>query len=79
MRLLRTKRQRQFMIAYVVWALLVFLLYWTEPYATQDRWTIFRWMMVLPVVVFAAVWTRDLLAAGADAYRAVRGWVNRGV
>ncbi len=79
MRLLRTKRQRQFLIAYLAWVLVLFVVYWTEPYGVSERWYTFMWLTVAPAVLFVLLFVRDVVGSGMDLYRCVRNWVNRGV
>lgn len=78
LRLLRTRRQRQFLVAYVAWVLTLFVLYWWEPYAVPERWTGFRWLVGSPLVIFALFYAPDLLGSVLDLYRVVSRWVKRG-
>jgi hypothetical protein len=84
-RLLRTKRQRQFLIAYPIWLLVTFLLFWLEPYAVEERWDTFQWVAWAPLAVFALIYLRDILGLVSDGLRrlwrgaqAVRAWIDRG-
>lgn len=78
LRLLRTKRQRQFLVAYLTWVITLFAVYWWEPYAVSERWGSYVWFVAVPPLLFALFYVRDIVAATADVYRTVSGWVNRG-
>lgn len=78
LRLLRTKRQRQFVVAYLAWVTVLFVLYWTEPYAVEERWVTFKWLAFGPMALYVLLSVSDLWWTGYDLYRAVRGWINRG-
>lgn len=78
-RLLRTKRQRMFLVAYLAWVVVLFVLYWTESYAVEERWVTFKWLAVGPLGLYAVIFLHDILGTFVDLYRAIRGWINRGL
>lgn len=78
LRLLRTKRQRMFVVAYSAWVVVLAVLYWSERYEVEGQWSSFKWLALGPLLAFLVLSVRDCIGMGMDGYRALRGWINRG-